>query len=176
VLDEARRLGVEIDEAALGRYRGRYVSGASLVLGMVEQGVLRGSPHARRLLTLASREPRGYTAEQAISLIHAAGGIASLAHPVRVRRNTPLLDASALCPLVEAGLDGVEVWQIVHGAAAREHYLQLADELGLVPTGGSDCHGPRSADMRLGSQRVPDWVLSRMQERWRARHAPAARS
>src|SRR5581483_408221 len=100
---------------------------------------------------------------------HAAGGIASIAHPVRVLRDTPLLSAAALRPLVDAGLDGLEAWQIVHDAAAREYYLRLADDLALVPTGGSDCHGPRRLGMRLGSQQVPGWVLSQMRARWQSR-------
>src|SRR5439155_9551926 len=115
VLDAAIELGAPIDEAPLGRYRGRYASGATLVLAMLEQGILRRSPHARRLLLLASREPRSYTAAEAIALIHAAGGIASLAHPVKIRRSQPLLEASDLRPLVDQGLDGLEAWQIVQG-------------------------------------------------------------
>ncbi len=167
VLEAAREYGDAIDEEALGKYRGRYLSGAALVLGMVEQGILRRSPHARALLLKAAREPRSYSVQEAIQIVHAAGGIASLAHPVRLRRATPLLEAADLAPLVEAGLDGIEVWQIVQGSEAREHYLQVADQTALLPTGGSDCHGPRKQGMRLGSQRVPRWVLSEMRRRWR---------
>lgn len=165
VLAAARELGEEIDESALTKYRGRYLSGATLVLGMLEQGVLRRSPHGRRLLSMASREPRTFDVGEAIALIHAAGGIASLAHPVRLRRAKPLLEADDLTPLVAAGLDGIEAWQIVQGTNARDHYLRVASELGLVPTGGSDCHGPRTHGMRLGTQRVPAWVLSGMKRR-----------
>jgi len=169
VLDAARALGVEIDEAALARYRGRYVSGATLVLGMLEQGILRGSPHARQLLLRASREPRPFSAAEAIALIHAAGGVASLAHPVKLRRSEPLLPARTFAPLVAAGLDGIEAWQIVQGPTVRDHYRRVAEALGLVATGGSDCHGPRSVGMRLGTQRVPAAVLSAMKQCWRDR-------
>jgi predicted metal-dependent phosphoesterase TrpH len=170
VLDRARELGERIDEAALARYRARYVSGASLILGMLEQGVLRRG-HARELLVMASREPRAYTALEAIELIHRAGGLASLAHPVRLKRGQPLLTAEDLRPLVEGGLDGVEVWQIVHSNRARAHYAALALELGLVATGGSDCHGPTRRGLRMGTQQVPEWVLSEMKARRRRQPA-----
>jgi predicted metal-dependent phosphoesterase TrpH len=168
VLDRALELGERIDEAALAKYRARYVSGASLVLGMLEQGVLRRG-HARELLVLASREPRAYTAIKAIELIHLAGGLASLAHPVRLNRGQPLLAADEIRPLVEAGLDGIEVWQIVHSSRARAHYAAVALELGLLATGGSDCHGPTKRGLRLGTQQVPEWVLSEMKLRRQSR-------
>jgi 3',5'-nucleoside bisphosphate phosphatase len=171
VLEAARVAGDAIDEDALAKYRGRYVSGAALVLGMLEQGILRRSSKARALLLMAAREPRSFTAVEAIEIIHAAGGIASLAHPVKIWRAKPLLDAADLQPLVAVGLDGIEAWQIVQRTGARDHYLRLAAETGLLPTGGSDCHGPRSVGMRLGTQQVPEWVLSEMRERWLARRA-----
>src|SRR5215212_9895520 len=176
VLDAARDAGDAIDEAALAKYRGRYVSGAALVLGMLEQGILRRSSKARALLLMAAREPRSFSAVEAIELIHAAGGIASLAHPVKLWRSKPLLEAQDLQPLIDAGLDGIEAWQIVQRSGARDHYLRLASGTGLLPTGGSDCHGPRSVGLRLGTQNVPEWVLSEIRHRAQERRAPRART
>jgi predicted metal-dependent phosphoesterase TrpH len=157
--------GEPIDRRDLEGYRARYAGGASLVLAMVERGVLRRAKNGRELLRLASEEPRAYTASEAIALIHGAGGVAVLAHPARIRpRESPessaLHAASDLAPLVDAGLDGVEVWNIVHGQRERQHYARVAEELGLLVSGGSDCHGPRRGlGPRLGTQRVPYAVL-----------------
>ena len=156
--------GFELEAADLDRYNTRYATGTSLVLGMLEAGVLRGSRNGKKLLALASREPRAYTVAEAIELIHAAGGVAVLAHPARLRRDQRLLPAEELAPLVEAGLDGVEAWHVVHGGAEREHYRGVAEELGQLVTGGSDCHGPRSTGVRIGSQRVPSEVGERLVE------------
>jgi predicted metal-dependent phosphoesterase TrpH len=175
VLAALRAEGYELAEADLDRYNTRYATGSALVLAMVERGILRSSRNPRQLLALASREPRAYTALEAIRLIHEAGGLASLAHPARLRRDEPLLPASTFTPLVEAGLDGLEVWQIVHGQAARRHYHQVAEELGLLPTGGSDCHGPRSTGVRIGSQDVPYQVFSDLRERLAVRRAQTSR-
>jgi predicted metal-dependent phosphoesterase TrpH len=179
-LDEA---GEPIDRRDLEGYRTRYAGGASLVLAMVERGVLRRAKNGRELLRLASDEPRAYTAGEAIDLIHGAGGVAVLAHPARIRpvgvgadtgastavardgkgQAPTLHEATDLAPLVDAGLDGIEVWNIVHGQRERQHYAQVAEELGLLVSGGSDCHGPRRGlGPRLGSQQVPYAVLERI--------------
>jgi hypothetical protein len=38
-----------------------------------------------------------------------------------------------------------------HTLEARAYYRAMAERLGLVPTGGSDCHGTRYDPIRLGS-------------------------
>jgi predicted metal-dependent phosphoesterase TrpH len=156
VLGALERAGTPLTAGDLSRYRVRYASGAALVLAMVEQGILRTSKNGASLLKLASQEPRAYTAGEAIDLIHAAGGVAALAHPVKIYRARPHLSAQDVAPLVEAGLDGIEVWQIVQRREERQHYLSVAQALGLLVVGGSDCHGPRSkSGPSIGSQRVP---------------------
>ncbi|MBI4494223.1 MAG: hypothetical protein HY690_15650, partial [Chloroflexi bacterium] len=156
--------GQPLQRRDLEKYRARYPGGAGLVLAMLEQGTLRRIPRAREVLRMASQEPRAFEALEAIELVHQAGGLASLAHPVRIRREQPFLEPRDLAPLAEAGLDGIEVWQIVHWPAAREHYGRLAMAMHLLATGGSDCHGPSRGQMRLGSQRVPEAVLTRLQD------------
>lgn len=146
----------------LQRYRARYVSGASLILAMLERGILRRSPRARYWLRLAGREPRAYTLGEGIQLIHAAGGLASLAHPVRLLRGKPLLEAADLAPMVADGLDALEVWQFTTAPAVRDHYQRLAAELGLQATGGSDWHGSSRGDRGLGRQHIPYELLSEM--------------
>ena len=165
VLSALERAGTPLSIDDLSRYRVRYASGAALVLAMVERGILRKASNGSALLRLASREPRAYTATEAVQVIHAAGGLAALAHPAKIVRNDPLLTADALRPLAEAGLDAVEVWQIVHGDQERAHYTQIAESLGLLVVGGSDCHGPRkSYGPRIGSQQVPYAVYAGLLE------------
>jgi predicted metal-dependent phosphoesterase TrpH len=165
VLAALERAGTPIAPEDLSRYRVRYASGAALVLAMVEQGVLKRAKNGGALLRLASKEPRAYTAAEAIEVIHAAGGVAALAHPAKIVRDQPHLAADALRPLADAGLDAIEVWQIVHRQQERVHYIKVAQALGLEIVGGSDCHGPRkSAGPRIGSQRVPFEVYERLRE------------
>jgi 3',5'-nucleoside bisphosphate phosphatase len=83
--------------------------------------------------------PRSWpTAEQAIELIREAGGSAVIAHPywdISARDEVDDLIRSL-------GADGIEVFYPSHSKEQTEHLLELCDELGLIPTGSSDYHGP----------------------------------
>jgi 3',5'-nucleoside bisphosphate phosphatase len=74
--------------------------------------------------------------DEAIEMIHAAGGMAVWAHPDPLRVHT-LLDGFA-----DMGLDGVECFRPNLTAAEAGNLLQLTLARGLQPTGGSDWHGP----------------------------------
>ena len=90
-----------------------------------------------------------FAVEDAIEIIHRAGGAAVLAHPGSLRRDE-------LIPgFVECGLDGLEVIHPDHTETARRFYSQLASKYGLVTTGGSDYHGPRPDRCGLGGMKVP---------------------
>ena len=78
------------------------------------------------------------TAEQAVELIHEAGGAAVVAHPY-----WDISEPSEVEELIRAlGVDGVETFYPSHSREQTEHLLSLCSELGLVPTGSSDYHGP----------------------------------
>jgi predicted metal-dependent phosphoesterase TrpH len=84
---------------------------------------------------------------QAIQRILAAGGISSLAHPVRVNVDLP----SILPHLCNAGLNAIEAYHSDHGPAETEFFLALARKHGLLVTGGSDFHGAVKPSVRLGT-------------------------
>jgi predicted metal-dependent phosphoesterase TrpH len=108
-------------------------------------------------------------AAEAIALVHAAGGTATLAHPGCSR-----MDDVHIAPLAEAGLDGLEVFHPDHPPGAVRRFLQMAADLRLVATSGSDFHGENvSPDKRLGTADMPAERLAALQERARS-HAQAA--
>lgn len=82
-----------------------------------------------------------------VARIRQAGGIASLAHPVRVRGDIPAL----LPELCDAGLNALEAYHSDHTQRDTEQYLGLAERYGLMVTGGSDFHGAVKPDVRLGT-------------------------
>jgi hypothetical protein len=89
-----------------------------------------------------------FRSEDAIALIHAAGGVSVLAHPGGG------LAESVVERLAAAGLRGLEVWHPQHNASTVRRYRELARRLGLLESGGSDFHGPdRGTD--LGDVSVP---------------------
>lgn len=92
---------------------------------------------------------------RAIALIRAAGGVAVLAHP-RAGRDSWMIPDEVIARLAGGGLAGVEVWHPDHDPSERTRLQHLAEELGLVPSGGSDDHGALTGH-RIGSERMtPD--------------------
>ena len=89
------------------------------------------------------------SAVDAIELIHQADGLAVMAHP-GLNRVDEIIPA-----LVRAGLDGVECFHTKHTAAASERYVRLARELGVLITGGSDCHGLSKGKPLIGTVKLP---------------------
>lgn len=108
-------------------------------------------------------EKRTVTFEEAARLIHEAGGLAVYAHPGGGASRGDLEELASL------GLDAVEVRHPSHTVDEVARLSALTDELGLVPSGGSDWHGGAESYRALGSMQVSiDW-LARQDERVRQR-------
>lgn len=87
----------------------------------------------------------------AIEAVHAAGGVAVMAHPRYWTRDPAALRAG-LRRLMEIGLDGIEaIYQANEPNETVEH-LRAARELGLAVTAGSDFHGANKPDVHLGME------------------------
>jgi len=100
---------------------------------------------------------------EAIRLLHAAGGVTVLAHPLAVTRGWMVPD-DLLSELAHAGLDGVEVAHPDHDLAQRGQLLTVARKLGLAATGGSDDHGALTGD-RIGCEATDQEDLAALLER-----------
>jgi predicted metal-dependent phosphoesterase TrpH len=84
---------------------------------------------------------------ESIKRIREAGGMSSLAHPARLRR-----DAASLVPeLCAAGLDAIEAYHSDHSPEETAAFLDLARRHGLKVTGGSDFHGDVKPEVELGT-------------------------
>jgi predicted metal-dependent phosphoesterase TrpH len=94
------------------------------------------------------------TFAEGIAAIHAAGGVAVLAHPVSVRGQSGLLGENELAQMAAAGLDGLETEHPRLNPAERVHFRALAAQFGLAVSGGSDEHGWNGGFTRLGSELV----------------------
>ena len=106
---------------------------------------------------------------KAMGLIHAAGGVAVIAHPWG-RGSRSVLSLSALADLVErTGLDGLEVEHTDHGHATRATLRSLARRLGLLVTGGSDHHGVGKPANPLGVRMTSPEDFAALTERSAAR-------
>lgn len=89
--------------------------------------------------------------EAAIALIHAAGGVAILAHPKYLEFPDLASLERAIAAWSAAGLDGIECYYSQHSEAETAAYLAIARRLGLLVSGGSDFHGDSKPDVKLGA-------------------------
>lgn len=92
--------------------------------------------------------------DEAIHLVRAAGGVASLAHP------SPDLTESDYRVLADFGLGALEAVYPWGRNSPAAQLRSIAARLGLAVTGGSDCHGPDPSHRRIGSYGITTDELS----------------
>jgi len=85
-----------------------------------------------------------------VDLIVRAGGVCVLAHPGMWGAQSSVPD-DLIASMAERGMVGLEVDHTDHTPEQRAIYRAMAERLGLVATGGSDCHGTRYDPIRLGT-------------------------
>jgi predicted metal-dependent phosphoesterase TrpH len=164
------RAGMPIDverllaEASPQRALGRPAIAAALVAAghvrtmheAFDQWLVEGRP------AWVPREGPGV--REVVDLLHGAGGIASLAHPVLYGRDDDIPRWR------EAGLDAIEVWHSEHDATTSARYLDIARRLDLLATGGSDFHGDHPAGLvrrcprLLGRVTLPEGEFARIEK------------
>lgn len=104
---------------------------------------------------------------KAIKIILKAGGVPVLAHP-GTKGNE-----SDIPVYVKAGLKGIEVFHSKHPVSVEKKYGKLADEYGLIKTGGSDCHGTPVKRILMGTVTVDSDIVQRLRNE--AKHKPKSR-
>lgn len=162
-------LGMPIDVepllAHVPQQGGRSVGRPQIARAMIAAGYVADTREAFERWLATGRPafvPRsGAPPVDVIDIVHAAGGLASLAHPGQTQ-----VDAR-IATYAEAGLDAIEVYHPDHDADAIERYRRIATQQKLLVTGGSDFHG----DEEHGGE--PGAVALSMDEWIRLREAAA---
>jgi 3',5'-nucleoside bisphosphate phosphatase len=120
-------------------------------------------------------ERTGPSPAAVVETIHAAGGVASMAHPGVTKRD------DLIEPLIKRGLDAIEVYHSDHTPEDVIDYRGKAMRFNALITGGSDFHGeePPSADGKsrpgrphrstFGAVRLPLTDFAALEERARLR-------
>ena len=160
----------------------------------IAAGASIGRPHVARALVEAGRVgstreaferligrhgpayvPRPKLApEEAVGVIAEHDGVPVLAHPGWAASG-PVIQQ--LPQLIANGLAGIEVYYPDHSPEMVAEYRDLAEQHGLVVTGGTDYHGGGLATrVPLGSVPMPPDVVPTLRARWEAlRSARASR-
>ncbi len=97
----------------------------------------------------------------AVEIIYDAGGIPVIAHPHDLD-----IAESLIKELMQYGLRGIEAYHRKHSPACVEYFSSMAEELGLIVTGGSDFHCPNimNGQIILGKNFVPEWIYDKLIE------------
>ena len=112
--------------------------------------------------------PRNFLSiERSVEIIREAGGIPVLAHPFQYK-----LDEAGLRELIEhcmeSGLKGIECRYSGYSTEQSKYLSRLAEEYGLIKTGGSDFHGENKKHISIGTGtgalEVPYQYLEKLRE------------
>ena len=95
----------------------------------------------------------------AVEILYDAGGVPVIAHPHDLDIAEPLIKE-----LMNYGLRGIEAYHRKHSPACVEYFSSMAENLGLIVTGGSDFHTPNimNGQIVLGKNFVPEWVYEKL--------------
>ena len=151
------------------------------VKNMVADGGSIGRPHIAKAITNAGGtsnvmeaysiyihrqspvyvERKTVTPFDAVEVIYDSGGIPVIAHPYVIDIAEKLIR-----DLMNCGLRGIEAYHRKHSPAIVEYFSSMAEQLGLIVTGGSDFHAPNimNGQIILGKHFVPEWIYENLTE------------
>ncbi|MBP7216097.1 MAG: PHP domain-containing protein [Candidatus Omnitrophica bacterium] len=154
IVKKLHALGIPLDaESVLALAQSGVVGRLHIARALVKEGFVQSTLEAFERF-IADKGPAyvlgfKFSAEQAISLIAASGGIPVLAHP------HTLHDDALIVELVKIGMRGLEVYYPEHTARMVETYVRVAKKHDLLVTGGSDFHGEAKEHVRIGMTKIP---------------------
>lgn len=99
-----------------------------------------------------------FTPKEAVETLLKIGGVPVIAHPDVTGQDEYIPE------LMKYGLRGIEVYHTDHRPSVIKHYEALAEDKGLLMTGGSDCHGLGKGRVLLGGVRVPYTIVEALRE------------
>jgi 3',5'-nucleoside bisphosphate phosphatase len=160
MVDKLTELGVPITWELVSEIAGGGVVGRPhIARAMIEVGTVSSideaftpewiGPSGRARVSRYALDPA-----KAIRLVRSAGGVTALAHPRGAARGWQIPD-QVIADLAAVGLTGIEVNHPQHDERERGRLRDLAGQLGLVVSGGSDDHGALTG-FRIGTEVAAD--------------------
>jgi predicted metal-dependent phosphoesterase TrpH len=130
---------------------------------MIKKGIVATQQEAfDRYLVKCDVPKMPLSLKEASELIRGAGGKLILAHPNDPNGTSLVNLTSSVKEQVQiireammAYIDGVECWHSRHDSTTAETFMTFARAMGLMVTGGSDCH---QHPVLMGEVAVPDYV------------------
>jgi len=166
ILDKLKENGITLKNDSFVSNAGpKAIGRLHFAKALVEEGFVGSVQEAFQRYLSAGKPayvPKYYmSSNDAVKLVRDSGGIPVMAHPYYAHYN----DAAMMASLIKDGLKGIEAWHIKHPESAVKKFLALAQELDLIATGGSDCHGPYKNDLpMIGKVKVPYSVVENLEK------------
>lgn len=142
-----------LDDADVAKRAGGTIGRPHIGQALLAAGYVKDMEEAFTRYLVPCNEPkRFFPLEEAIKLIHAAGGCTVLAHPVFIGVDDARL-GELLDIFIEVGLDGVEAHCSGTTNDGIDRYITMARRRNLIVTGGSDFHQPLKGGVEMGKGR-----------------------
>lgn len=165
IVDRLRELGVpvsaeRVDQLAAGGAMGR----PHVARALVEAGHVASVSEAFDRYLGSGKpayvEKERFRIDEAVTLIRAAGGVTSVAHPTLYPNHEKLVPC-----LLDIGIDAVEIMHPEVSEGHRKIYANLVRFRKKFATGGSDDHGTVKTRETLGTIRVPETMIGPILDR-----------
>jgi predicted metal-dependent phosphoesterase TrpH len=152
ILEKLRENGMPIPyEELVSRTEGKTIGRPHIAQLMLEKGYVKNFREAFNLYIGEGKkcyfpgEP--FTVEEAIDVLHSAGGKAFVAHPQLLPEEFPVEK------LIKLPFDGLECY---YCRLFKKSWLEIANAKGWIVSGGSDYHGNVKPDIELGCSGVDE--------------------
>lgn len=161
IIKNLGELGVRLDAETVFKISGKATVGRMhIARALVNDGKVKSIPEAFRKY-IGDKSPAyvlGFDlgVKEAIRMIKDAAGLAVLAHPYLLRND------SLIAEFANYGLDGIEAYYPEHSQSMVNFYLNLAKELELLVTGGTDFHGSVKPRIKLGMLKIPFELVEKL--------------
>ena len=153
LIDALGRAGIRLDyqEIKDATPNGK-INRAHIASAMMQKGYVSSVAEAFEIYLSKTagyyREPTRITVWEMLDHIHSIGAVSVLAHPFL---NLSERELCELLPIAkQRGLAGMECFYSLYDEKTTGASLRIAEKFGLLPSGGSDFHGFRKPDIRIG--------------------------
>ena len=168
LIDSLSRVGIHLDydEIKNATPSGK-INRAHIASAMMKKGYVQSVAEAFDVYLSKSggyyKEPKRISVWEMLDFMQSIGAVSVLAHPFLNLSEKELLQF--LPAAKEKGLIGMECYYSLNDAPTTDTSLRIANEFGLLPSGGSDFHGLRKPDIKLGvgkgNLKIPfEWYLA----------------
>ncbi|MDP2927359.1 MAG: PHP domain-containing protein [Candidatus Omnitrophota bacterium] len=163
IVENLEGLGLKLNPVTVFSISGKGTVGRMhIARALVKEGLVGSTAEAFRRY-IGDKSPAyvlGFrlSVPEAIKLIHAAGGVAVLAHPYMLHNDALIAEFAGY------GLEGIEVYYPEHSQAMVNFYLDLAKKLNLLVTGGTDFHGSAKPQIKLGMIKIPLELVEKLRQ------------